>query len=132
MRRPARPFVVEVKKKRASLARRRPIWGDLDLSAGAADSSDAPVEPSGNECDPDPTADSGDRADLALAIIAEDRGGQVVADAMLAGEDPAETETEDVAEKAVRSFRKRVRRRDEPTLPRGQRWKRRLPKALRR
>ncbi|MGI6853884.1 transposase [Mesorhizobium sp. 1B3] len=37
MRRQARPFVVEVKQKRGNLKRGRSIWGDLDLSAVAAE-----------------------------------------------------------------------------------------------
>jgi hypothetical protein len=42
MKRPARPFVVEVKKKRGNFAKRNAIWGDLDLSAFAADTSGDP------------------------------------------------------------------------------------------
>lgn len=54
---PTRPFVVEVKKKRGSLAKRRSIWGDLGLSAVAANPlavSEETLEPAANDRDPDP------------------------------------------------------------------------------
>lgn len=41
MRRPVRPFVVEVKKKRGNAAKRHSIWGDLDLAIIANDRSAA-------------------------------------------------------------------------------------------
>lgn len=45
MKRPARPFVVEVKKKRGNPAKRHSIWGDLDLAAIAGD---PPRDPAGD------------------------------------------------------------------------------------
>ncbi|TYR33479.1 hypothetical protein FY036_07840 [Mesorhizobium microcysteis] len=122
MKRPTRPFVVEVKKRRGSPAKPRSIWGDLDLSALAADPSavtELTSKPVGNDRDTDPA-------------IREDGAEPAIADATYAEPYPAEVEVEGGAEDRVQSIRKRVRRSDEPNLPRGQRWKRRLPKALRR
>ena len=137
MRRPARPFVVEVKKKRGSLAKRRSIWGDLDLSAVAADPlavSDGTLEPAGNDSDPDPVveADRTSNTDCAIETLSEDGDAHAIADATHAEPHLTKVETEGAAEEPARSSRQRIRRRDEPALPRGQRWKRRLPKALRR
>lgn len=42
MRRQTRPFIVEVKQKRGSPKRARSIWGDLDLSAFAAETKGEP------------------------------------------------------------------------------------------
>lgn len=137
MKRPARPFVVEVKKKRGSPVSRRSIWGDLDLSAVAADPlpvSEEIFEPAGNGGDSDPVVevDRANNTKSAIEAPSDDGDAHAVADATHAEPHPTEVETEDAAEKPARSSRKRVRRRDEPALPRGQRWKRRLPKTLRR
>jgi hypothetical protein len=136
MRRPARPFVVEVKKKRGNLAKRHSIWGDLDLSAIAAPLDD----PAGG---PEPTVGRHD-VDPVLAIDrvqtvgvqretpAGENDPSAIADGPHAGQHLAAVETEGLSEEPARPTRKRARRLDEPTLPRGQRWKRRLPRAPRR
>jgi hypothetical protein len=133
MKRPARPFVVEVRKKRGNPAKRHSIWGDLDLSAIAGDPLRDPVSssepPSGRpQINPVP---AGDRVDVLeagqeVSSEGEDRHSDDV------GLQSGVGAPKDTAEQPARQSRKRVRRRDEPTLPRGQRWKRRLPKALRR
>jgi hypothetical protein len=128
---------VEVKKKRGDLAKRRSIWGDLDLTALETESSGIPKdarEPVGNECDVEPVAAvaCGENTGSAIATTADDGDTSAVADASHAPQDSTAVQTEGNIESPARSFRKRVRRREEPTLPRGQRWKRRLPKALRR
>ena len=137
MKRPTRPFVVEVKKKRGSPAKLRSIWGDLDLSSVAADPlpvSELTPGPFGNDRDPDPGAevDRTSNTGSAIETPSEDGDAHAIADANHAEAQPAAVETEGAAEEPARSPRKRVRRRDEPNLPRGQRWKRRLPKTLRR
>lgn len=137
MKRPTRAFVVEVKKKRGSPAKRRSIWGDLDLSAVAADPLTVPdgtLEPVGNDSDPDPVVevDRASNTDSAIETASEDGDAHAIADATHAEPHLDEVETEGVAEVPARLSRKRVRHRDEPKLPLGQRWKRRLPKALRR
>ncbi|MGX8014363.1 hypothetical protein ACVDG8_038140 (plasmid) [Mesorhizobium sp. ORM8.1] len=137
MKRPTRPFVVEVKKRRGSPAKPRSIWGDLDLSTVAADTlpvSEGTLGPVGNDRDPDPIVDVDctSSAGSSIDTPSEDGHAHAIADANHAEPHPAEVETEGVDEEPARSPRKRVRRLDEPNLPRGQRWKRRLPKALRR
>ncbi|MBN9039193.1 MAG: hypothetical protein J0H53_24275 [Rhizobiales bacterium] len=135
MKRPTRPFVVEVKKKRGSPAKQRSIWGDLDLSALAAEplvATKLTSEPVGNDPDPAVKVDRARNAGSTIESPSEDGDAYAIADANHAEAQRAEFETEGVVEEPTRSPRKRVRRRDEPILPRGQRWKRRLPKALRR
>ena len=136
MKRPTRPFVVEVKKKRGSLAKRQSIWGDLGLSAVAANPlavSEGTLEPAGNDRDPDPVGvDCAGQTDSPSPVMLENRDAHAVADATHVEPDLGEVETEGAAGEPARLSRKRIRRRDEPTLPRGQRWKRRLPNALRR
>jgi hypothetical protein len=136
MKRPTRPFVVEVKKKRGSPAKRQSIWGDLDLSVLTEDPLAVTAlisEPAGNDRDPDPAVEVERVSDTgsAIEIPSDDGDAHTLAYAINAEARPADAETDAAAEPA-RSPRKRVGRRDEPTLPRGQRWKRRLPKALRR
>ncbi|MCO6392532.1 hypothetical protein GTW25_16020 [Aliihoeflea aestuarii] len=136
MRRPTRPFVVEVKKKRGSFANRRSIWGDLDLSVIAADPlavAEGILEPAGDR-DPDPVVEvnRANNSESAIDAPSDDGDAHAVADATHAEAHPTDVVTEGAAEEPARSSRKRARRRDEPALPRGQRWKRRLPKALRR
>ncbi len=136
MRRPARPFVVEVKKKRGNLAKRNSIWGDLDLSAVAAPLGDPAA-------DPEPTVEPHDvgpvlaidrvqPVEAQREISTGENGQSAIADGPHAGQHLAAVEMEGLAKEPARPTRKRVRRLDEPTLPRGQRWKRRLPRALRR
>ncbi len=135
MKRPTRPFVVEVKKKRGSLAKPRSIWGDLDLSALADEplaATELTSEPVGNDRDPAVKVDRARNGGSAIESPSEDRDAYAIADATYAEAQHAEVETEGAVEEPTRPPRKRVRRRDEPILPRGQRWKRRLPKALRR
>lgn len=137
MKRATRPFVVEVKKKRGSLAKRWSIWGDLDLSAVADDPLAVPKgtpEPTETDRDPIPVVESDRASDAGPAIESpsEEGDADAHADAAYAEAQIAQVETEGAAEESAWSPRKRVRWRDESNFPRGQRWKRRLPKALRR
>lgn len=137
MKRPTRPFVVEVKKRRGSPAKPRSIWGDLDLSAVADDPLAVPKgapKPTGTDSDLIPVVEN-DRASDADPVIgtpSEDGDKRVIANANQAETEPRDVATEGTADEPARSPRKRPGRRDEPNLPRGQRWKRRLPRALRR
>lgn len=136
MRRPARPFVVEVKKKRGNLAKRNSIWGDLDLSAVAAplDDPEGGPEPTVGRHDVDPllAIDRMQPVEVQRETSTDENDQSAFADGPHAGQHLAAVEIEGCAEEPARPTRKRVRCRDEPTLPRGQRWKRRLPRALRR
>ena len=137
MRRPARPFVVEVKKRRGNLAKRHSIWGDLDLAAIASDPLRDPTgdsEPAARRHNVDPgiPVDRVDALEAGPETTSNGKARDSVCVGPQVGEHVAAGATKDTAEEPAGQSRKRVRRRDEPTLPRGQRWKRRLPKALRR
>jgi hypothetical protein len=137
MKRPTRPFVVEVKKRRGSPAKPQSIWGDLDLSVLTADPSavtELNSEAAGNDRDPDPAVevDRASNTGSAIQTPSEDGDAHAIADGNHAEPHPTDAETEGAADKPARSPRKLVRRHDQPNLPRGQRWKRRLPRALRR
>lgn len=137
MKRTARPFVVEVKKKRGSPAKRRSIWGDLDLSTVTADTSsdsEGIDEPAGHGGDLKPVVafDREGDMDPAVTTMAPDGDTPASLDATDAAQHSADVEPEYLSRDPMRSPQERIRRRGEQTLPRGQRWKRRLPKALRR
>lgn len=137
MRRPARPFVVEVKKKRGNLAKRHSIWGDLHLAAIASDplrdpTGDSEQAARRHKVDPVLSVDRLDASEAGPETISNGKARDSVGVGQQVGEHVAAGATMDVAEEPAGQSRKRVRRRDEPTLPRGQRWKRRLPKVLRR
>jgi hypothetical protein len=137
MRRPARPFVVEVKKKRGNLAKRHSIWGDLDLAAIASDplrdpTGDSEQAARRHKVDPVLAVDRVDALEAGPETTSNSKARDSVGVGPQIDQHHAPVETEELAEEPSRRFRKRARRRDEPTLPRGQRWKRRLPKALRR
>lgn len=137
MRRPARPFVVEVKKKRGNLAKRHSIWGDLDLAAVAGDPLRDPPgdsEPAtrGREVDPVLAVDRVHACEAGAEATSKGEERDSVGVGPQVGEHGGASVAKDAAEEPAGQSRKRVRRGDEPTLPRGQRWKRRLPKVLRR
>lgn len=137
MKRPTRPFVVEVRKKRGGPVKQRSIWGDLDFSVPSDDTLAVTAlisEPAGNDRDPDPAVEVDRASDTGFATEnpSEDDDAHTIDDANHAELHPTAAETDGGADGPARSSRKRVRRGGEPTLPRGQRWKRRLPKALRR
>ena len=80
MKRPMRPFVVEVKKKRGSLAKPRSIWGDLDLSALAAEplaATELTSEPVGNDRDPAVKVDRARNSGSAIESPSEDRDAAI-------------------------------------------------------
>ena len=136
MRRPARPFVVEVKKKRGNVAKRHLIWGDLDLAVIANDLSSAVADAAGPVVPQDVMESE--------ATIARARPDEVAETAISAKSDslqdcereqveqpPAVAMTEVTEQHPAATSRRWASRRNEKTWPRGQRWKRRLPKALR-
>lgn len=129
MKRQSRPFIVEVKKKRGESARQRSIWGNLDLAAIGAETAreltrdEAPVEPAGIT-DSEPKQElsqlSTSFQELSAPEIAEDAG-------------PAGVEHEAAeVEEPHRNRLSRRRQKDVESLPRAERWKRRLPKVFRR
>jgi hypothetical protein len=129
MRRQSRPFIVEVKKKRGELTRQRSIWGKLDLAAIGTETAKelakselltASVTAINVALRPDQTLPSTPVSNLPVPEMIQSAGPSTVESG------PAAT---DMVGQPHRVSRKR-RKAGEP-LPRGERWKRRLPKALR-
>jgi hypothetical protein len=129
MRRQSRPFIVEVKKKRGDLTRQRSIWGKLDLAAIGAETARelaesellaAPVMAIDGAVRPDQTLRSTPVPELPVSEVMQSAGPSDVE----AG--PAATEMVGQPQHVSRKRRKGAK-----PLPRGERWKRRLPKALR-
>ena len=129
MRRQSRPFIVEVKKKRGELTRQRSIWGKLDLAAIGAETAgelaeSEPLAPPVTAIDvvlrPDHTLPSTPVAELPVSEVIQSSG-------------PSDVEAEPAATEMVGQPQhvSRKRRKTAEPLPRGERWKRRLPKALR-
>ncbi|MGO4642470.1 hypothetical protein AB4Z43_28945 [Mesorhizobium sp. 2RAF45] len=134
MKRPVRPFVVEVKKKRGTISKPRSIWGDIVFSAVADEPMREPAQLSQSNTlasdrmsseTPDPISTGSPEAVVERAEIVDDVGGSE------GGHNGAKADIENEVKKPLRPDRRRIRRADEPKLPRGQRWKRRLPKVLR-
>lgn len=129
MRRQSRPFIVEVKKKRGELTRQRSIWGKLDLAAIGAETARelaksellaAPVTAIDVALRPDQTPPSTPALELPVSEMIQSSG-------------PSDVEAEPAATEMVGQPKpvSRKRRKGAKPLPRGERWKRRLPKALR-
>ena len=130
MKRQSRPFIVEVKKKRGESARQRLIWGNLDLAAIDAETAreltkiEAPVVPV-------TTINLAPKPDLSQPSTSsrEPPVSEIIEDATLSAVEP-EPAAPLMAEEP-RNQLSRKRRKSAEYLPRGERWKRRLPKVLR-
>jgi hypothetical protein len=129
MRRQSRSFIVEVKKKRGELTRQRSIWGRLDLAAIGSETARelaksellaAPATAIDNALRPDQTLPSTPVPELPVLEVIQ----STVPPHVEAG--PASTEMVGQPKPVSRKRRKGAK-----PLPRGERWKRRLPKALR-
>lgn len=137
MRRPARPFVVEVKKKRGNVAKRHSIWGDLDLAIIASERSSAVAD----AAEPEPPQDvMGPEVAIARAQLGEVQEMAISAEsdalqdceAKQVDQPPTVAMPKVTEQQPAATSRRWASRRHNKTLPRGQRWKRRLPKALHR
>jgi hypothetical protein len=129
MRRQSRPFIVEVKKKRGDLTRQRSIWGKLDLAAIGAETArdlakSEPLAPPVTAIDvvlrPHQTLPSTPVPELPVLEVIQSAG-------------PSHVEARPAATEMVgqpQPVSPKRRKTAEP-LPRGERWKRRLPKVLR-
>jgi hypothetical protein len=129
MRRQSRPFIVEVKKKRGEITRQRSIWGKLDLAAIGTETARElaesellaePVTAIDVVLRPDHTLPSTPVPELPVSEMIQNAG-------------PSNIENGPAAPDMVGPPQhvSRKRRKGAKTLPRGERWKRRLPKALR-
>ncbi|MEP9390009.1 hypothetical protein [Mesorhizobium sp. KR9-304] len=131
MKRQSRPFIVEVKKKRGESARQHSIWGNLDLAAIGAETAweltkiEAPVVPvTAIDATPKPDFSQPSTSSQPLSV------SEIIPDAGLSGVEP-EPAAPLMAEEPPRNQLSRRRRMSAEHLPRGERWKRRLPKVLR-
>jgi hypothetical protein len=128
MRRQSRPFIVEVKKKRGELTRQRSIWGKLDLAAIGAETArelavselQAAAVTAIDVLRPDQTLPSTPVPELSVS--------EKIQSASPSGVEAGPAATEMVGQPQPLS--RKPRKVAEP-LPRGERWKRRLPKVLR-
>jgi hypothetical protein len=130
MRRQSRPFIVEVKKKRGELTRQRSIWGKLDLAAIGAETARDLAE-SELLAAPATAVDVILRPDQTLPLTP---APELLVSEVIKSAHPSDVEAGPAAPEMVgqpQNVSPKRRKAAEP-LPRGERWKRRLPKVLRR
>lgn len=131
MRRQPRPFVVEVKKKkRGDVARKHSIWGGLDLSAIATEATEPlpsfePRQLHTKVLNQPSTSEDVTVPPSTMPL----REAQIVPEVDARDLEHTPSEVADLA--PTRAKRSGRRRGSAETLPRGQRWKRRLPEVLR-
>lgn len=132
MRRQTRPFVVEVKKKRGDTVRKQSIWGGLDLSAIAAETTERleEVESQRSQETQEKAIEPPKSKDVTVSAST-----MALPEAQIDPDiDVHDLEHEPTEEAAIEQASPKVSRRrrgSAETLPRGQRWKRRLPEVLR-
>lgn len=137
MKRQARPFVVEIKKRPKGIAPKRSLWAGTDLAAATqaarslelADADNAQAVQDVLETEPRTTNEHvSPRPDV---NVASDRVDGAQSSAMVVVDDdvvPAVAEATNLPSPGKR--RRRRSRIVAAGLPRGQRWKRRLPAVL--
>lgn len=122
-----RPFVVEIRHKRGVPKRPPSIWGDVDL-AGAADAvrNEAAAPAHAEELSPAPVG-----APPKSVPSRPSDDGNANAQVAHAAPDLRETPGDPQADPATKAdLPARRRQQRELLLPRGERWKRRLPEVL--
>lgn len=130
-----RPFVVEIKQKRGLVKRPESIWAGIDLAAIANDVAKKNTKDAVAEAMPQPIVPGEDVRCLPVFTTAEVASDAVIMpDASLT--EPATLEEASVpdashAPPGPRRARSKKRPRKDVPLPRGERWKRRLPWVLR-
>lgn len=134
-----RPFVVEVRKRRGAIGPKPSIWAGTDLATAARQvtSLEAPgqnevsaVEDVSGEAltITDKDASSEPDVDVTTDGVGEARSGEVAVT-----DDDVVPVAAEVTDVPVRRPQRRSRSKAvAASLPRGQRWKRRLPEVLRR
>ncbi|BCH05344.1 hypothetical protein MesoLj131b_73430 (plasmid) [Mesorhizobium sp. 131-2-5] len=135
MRQPQRPFVVEIKQKRGLVKRPQSIWGGIDLAAIANEVAEAKTEAIA-KATPQPILPENARAQpmLTTGEPVSDAKGVIVPDGSIPQPPTVEEAPMPEASNAQtrgRRTRKLKRWQKDVPLPRGQRWKRRLPWVLR-
>ncbi|MES0070262.1 hypothetical protein NKJ73_31550 [Mesorhizobium sp. M0074] len=129
-----RPFVVEMKQKRGLMKRPQSIWGGIDLAAIANDIAEAKTKGAIAEALILPCEDIGSRPMAAVGEAVPDAKDVIMPDGSLPKQPTVEEApvpkasnppTEDRRTRQKKRWEKNV------ALPRGERWKRRLPWVLR-
>ncbi|PZV34443.1 hypothetical protein [Mesorhizobium kowhaii] len=136
MRQPQRPFVVEIKQKRGLVKRPQSIWGSIDLAAIANEVAEAKTEGAIAKATPQPTFSEDLRSQ---PVPTTSEAVSDVKDVIMPdGSSPKPPTVEEAlvpeaptALTGGRRTRKLKRWQKDVPLPRGQRWKRRLPWVLR-
>ncbi|MEQ1954673.1 hypothetical protein [Mesorhizobium sp. CN2-181] len=136
MRQQQRPFVVEIKQKRGLVKRPQSIWGGIDMAAIAKEVAEAKTEGAIAEAMPQPiSAEDGRPQPMPpTGEAASDAKDEIVPNGSLVKPMAVEEAPMPEASKAqtgARRTRKKKRWQKDIPLPRGQRWKRRLPWVLR-
>lgn len=122
-----RPFVVEIRHKRGARKRPPSIWGDVDL-AGAADAVRNEATGPAHAEEPSPAlVATPPKSVPSRPSDDEDTNAQVAHAAPELRETPADPQA---APETKADLPARRRQRGELLLPRGERWKRRLPEVL--
>ncbi|MER8440412.1 hypothetical protein NKH36_31165 [Mesorhizobium sp. M1312] len=135
MRQQQRPFVVEIKQKRGLVKRPQSIWGGIDLASIANEVAEAKTDGVTAEAPPPIfPEDVRPQPMLATRVAVSDAKDVTVCDGSLPK--PPTVEEAPMAEASNaqaggRRTRKTKRWQKDIPLPRGQRWKRRLPWVLR-
>ncbi|WP_206075284.1 hypothetical protein [Mesorhizobium tamadayense] len=131
-----RPFVVEIKQKRGLVKRPESIWAGIDLAAIANDVAKAKTKGAVAEATRQPIGPGEDVSQpvFAPAEAVSDAKDMIMPDASLP--EPATVEEAPVPDASRsppgdRRIRRKKRWQKDVPLPRGERWKRRLPWALR-
>ncbi|WP_189510247.1 hypothetical protein [Mesorhizobium sp. M1D.F.Ca.ET.043.01.1.1] len=126
-----RPFVVEIKQKRGLLKRPESIWAGIDLAAIANDVAKANTKAAVAEAAPQPIDPGEDVSQpvFTTAEVASDANNMIMPDISLP--EPATLEEASVPDASHAPPRRRKRWQKDVPLPRGERWKRRLPRVLR-
>ncbi|QND62005.1 hypothetical protein BPNPMPFG_007382 (plasmid) [Mesorhizobium sp. AR07] len=137
MRQQKRPFVVEIKQKRGLVKRPQSIWGGIDLATISSEVAEAKTEDAIAEATPQPIFPGEDvRSEPMLAIGEAESDVKHVITPDAALPEPPTVEEAPVPEASNapggdRQTRRKKRWQDDVPLPRGERWKRRLPWVLR-
>ncbi|TIP18464.1 hypothetical protein [Mesorhizobium sp.] len=126
-----RPFVVEIKQKRAVVKRPQSIWAGIDLAAIANDIAEAKTEGLVVEAAISPGEDVRSQPMAAVGEAVSDAMDMIMPD--VPPPEPTTAEVTPVSEASTgdqRACKKKRWKKDVP-LSRGERWKRRLPSVLR-
>ncbi|RNJ41495.1 MULTISPECIES: hypothetical protein [Mesorhizobium] len=126
-----RPFVVEIKQKRAVVKRPQSIWAGIDLAAITNDLAEAKTEGPVSEAPISPGEDVRSQPMAGAGEAVSDARDMIMPDVSLP--EPTTVEEAPVSEASTgdRRARKKKRWQKDVPLPRGERWKRRLPWVLR-